>query len=138
MANSKKNILNDMIQFLDALYWYLDKYLDKQSKKHFWFSKGITELGLVLPIFVLILIGITVAGHMLELSDWFPYLLCFWGMVPMSLLIYYSIREKRIMAKCNYRNSHRYLLFHLRYNCDSFGFCADHKISIATFIKTNL
>ena len=66
MTNSKKNILNDMIQFLDALYWYLDKYLDKQSKKHFWFSKGITELGLVLPIFVLILIGITVVGHILE------------------------------------------------------------------------
>lgn len=92
-----------MIQFLDALYWYLDKYLDKQSKKHFWFFKGYTTLGLVLPLYVLILIGITVAGSVFELSAWFPYLLCFWGGVPTSLLIYYSIREKRIMAKRNYR-----------------------------------
>lgn len=93
-----------MIQFLDALYWYLDKYLDKQSKKHFWFSKGITELGLVLPIFILILISITVAGRVLELSALFPYMLLFPAVLPLSLLIYYSIREKRIMAKRNYRN----------------------------------
>ncbi len=92
-----------MIQFLDALYWYLKKYLDKQSKKHFWFFKGYTTLGLVMPLYVLILIGITVAGRVFELSAWFPYMLCFWGGVPMSLLIYYSIREKRIMAKRNYR-----------------------------------
>ncbi len=92
-----------MIQFLDALYWYLDKYLDKQSKKHFWFFKGHTTLGLVMPLYVLILIGITVAGSVFELSAWFPYQLFLGVGVPTSLLIYYSIREKRIMAKRNYR-----------------------------------
>lgn len=104
MTNSKKNILNDMIQFLDALYWYLDKYLDKQSKKHFWFSKGITDLGLVIPIFAMTLIGTIVVGYVFELSAWFPYMLFFSAALPLSLLIYYSIREKRIMAKRNYRN----------------------------------
>lgn len=103
MANSKKNILNDMIQFLDALYWYLDKYLDKQSKKHFWFFKGVTDLGLVIPIFALTLIGAIVVGYVFELSAWFPYMLFFSAALPLSLLIYYSIREKRIMAKRNYR-----------------------------------
>lgn len=103
MANSKKNILNDMIQFLDALYWYLDRYLDKQSKKHFWFFKGITDLGLVIPIFALTLIGTIVVGYVFELSAWFPYMLFFSAALPLSLLIYYSIREKRIMAKRNYR-----------------------------------
>lgn len=103
MANLKKNILNDMIQFLDALYWYLDKYLDKQSKKHFWFFKGITDLGLVIPIFALTLIGAIVVGYVFELSAWFPYMLFFSAALPLSLLIYYSIREKRIMAKRNYR-----------------------------------
>lgn len=103
MTNSKKNILNDMIQFLDALYWYLDKYLDKQSKKHFWFSKGITDLGLVIPIFAMTLIGTIVVGYVFELSAWFPYMLFFSAALPLSLLIYYSIREKRIMAKRNYR-----------------------------------
>lgn len=102
MANSKKNILNDMIQFLDALYWYLDKYLDKQSKKHFWFTKGITELGLVMPIFALTWIGITVVGYVFELSALFPYMLLFPAVLPLSLLSYYSIREKKIMAKRNY------------------------------------
>lgn len=103
MANSKKNILNDMIQFLDALYWYLDKYLDKQSKKHFWFFKGVTDLGLVIPIFALTLIGAIVVGYVFELSAWFPYMLFFSAALPLSLLIYYSIREKKIMAKRNYR-----------------------------------
>ena len=92
-----------MIQFLDALYWYLDKYLDKQSKKHFWFTKGITELGLIMPIFALTWIGITVVGHVFELSALFPYMLLFPAVLPLSLLIYYSIREKKIMAKRNYR-----------------------------------
>ena len=92
------------MQFLDALYWYLDKYLDKQSKKHFWFFKGITDLGLVIPIFALTLIGAIVVGYVFELSAWFPYMLFFSAALSLSLLIYYSIREKKIMAKRNYRN----------------------------------
>lgn len=92
-----------MIQFLDALYWYLDKYLDKQSKKHFWFFKGITDLGLVIPIFALTLIGTIVVGYVFELSALFPYMLLFPAVLPLSSLIYYSIREKKIMAKRNYR-----------------------------------
>lgn len=90
------------MQFLDALYWYLDKYLDKQSKKHFWFFKGITELGLVMPIYALTWIGIIVVGYIFELSALFPYMLLFPVVLPLSLLIYYSIRENKIMAKRNY------------------------------------
>lgn len=47
-------------------------------------------------------IGTIVVGYVFELSAWFPYMLFFSAALPLSLLIYYSIREKRIMAKRNY------------------------------------
>ena len=91
------------------------------------------------------LIGTIVVGYVFELSAWFPYMLFFSAALPLSLLIYYSIREKRIMAKRNYRKMKwvrpiaiGIYYSNLRFNGDSFGFCANHKISIAPFIKTNL
>ncbi len=84
---------------LDSLYTQLKMAIFAFSKD----GRLIEPKLLKLPLYVLILIGITGAERVFELSAWFPYLLCFCGGVPMSLLIYYSIREKRIMAKRNYR-----------------------------------